>query len=330
MNGRRVIFRLRSTVVTVAALNLGAAAGLLVLWQLGAGLAAIGLIAYGLGMRHAFDIDHIAAIDNATRRLRAQGQRPAAVGLFFSLGHSTVVFALTAVMALAAGRFKPLDATLSHLGAVAANVGSALFLTLIGLLNLALLTRLHRQREAGEQLSTVSYRPFIRLSFARIDRSWKLYPLGMLFGLGFDTASEIAVLAMSVTAVQTGVLSSWEVMAFPLLFAAGMSLMDSVEGLLVLRLYDWAVDDRARTLRLNMLLTGLSVCIALGVAGIRWVQVLMPSASARAFTDWAGSGLLGVAATLVMVALWALAVWLRARRHAAADGARTLPSQDRV
>lgn len=308
--------KLRLTIATVAVLNIGAAAALLMLARLGPGVATVGLIAYALGLRHAFDIDHIAAIDNATRRLRAEQQRPVAVGLFFSLGHSTVVFALTAVVAAAAGHFRGLDPLLSHLGAVAANIGSAVFLTVIGLLNLALLTRLHRQSQGGEALSTVSFRPLVKMSFARIDRSWKLYPLGMLFGLGFDTASEIAVLAMSVTAVQTGVLSGWEVMAFPLLFAAGMSLMDSLEGLLVLRLYDWAIDDRSRTLKLNVLLTGVSVCIALGVAGIRWAQVLAPAFSPAIVFKWAGSGALGLAVTLLMGALWVLAVWFRSLQQA--------------
>lgn len=301
---------------TVAGINLLALAAFAGLAEAGAVSIGIGVLAYVLGVRHAFDLDHIAAIDNVTRRLRGLKQQPVAVGLFFSLGHSTVVLVLTAVLALVAGRSGALlDPALSHLGAVIANVASAVFLTAIGLLNLALLTRLMKQREESDNLSTVSFRPLIRLSFTRIDRSWKMYPLGMLFGLGFDTASEIALLAISVTAAQTGLLSVTQVMVFPLLFMAGMSLTDSLEGLLMLRLYDWAITDQQRTLRLNLLLTGISVCIALVVASVRWGELLMPASSTVLVGGWVGSGLLGFAVTVLMLAVWLLARGLRAARR---------------
>ncbi|MGD8378052.1 MAG: HoxN/HupN/NixA family nickel/cobalt transporter [Gammaproteobacteria bacterium] len=310
---RRRLMMLATTVAGINLLAFGAFAGLA---EAGAVSIGIGVLAYILGVRHAFDLDHIAAIDNVTRRLRALDQRPVAVGLFFSLGHSTVVFALTAVLALAAGHSATLlDPSVSHLGAITANMVSAVFLTVIGILNLALLRRLLKQRDNGENLSTVSFRPLIRLSFARVDRSWKMYPLGMLFGLGFDTASEIALLAISVTAAQTGLLSVWEVMAFPLLFMAGMSLTDTLEGLLMLRLYDWAIADQGRTLRLNLLLTAVSVCIALGVAGLRWCELLLPASVPASLTSWAGSTTLGVGLTLAMAALWLLAWRLRSGRQ---------------
>lgn len=248
-------------------------------------LLGIGAMAYFFGLRHAFDADHIAAIDNVTRKLRQDGKRPVATGLFFSLGHSTVVIALSLVLALAARESQSLDA-LRDLGGLFGTVLSALFLTLIGLVNLRILVRLvralKRSREGdidvtASNASLVAGGLMSRL-FGRIYRgihaSWQMYPLGFLFGLGFDTATEIAILSLSAGLAQHGSMDLVAVMVFPLLFTAGMSLMDTLDGLVMLRVYDWAMADALRKLFFNTTITGFSVLVALLVGGVEWLQLM--------------------------------------------------------
>ena len=309
--------RLKLMITCVAGLTLLAVMALPALAQFGSATITIGLVAYALGLRHAFDADHIAAIDNVTRRLRQAGQRPVAVGFFFSLGHSTVVMALILGLALA---FRNVHAEIQRLtewGALVSDIGSAIVLTLIGLANFAVFRRLLRtgsaKREVAQSLENApSAQSRIAQLWSTVNTSWKMYPVGMLFGLGFDTATEVALLAISVGALQSGQFPLWVVMLFPLLFAAGMCLMDTVQSLLMLRMYDWAIIDGNSSLKLNTLVTGLSVIMALGVACVKWASLTGLLVQSGRISDLAGSSELGLAASGVMAALW-LAAYLYRR-----------------
>lgn len=289
-------------------LNLLAGAALAALaFAAGPAVAGLGLVAWLLGMRHAFDADHIAAIDNVTRRLRARGHRPVAVGLYFSLGHSTVVFLVTLAVGLGLQRPGGFSAWLGQWGVPASLFVSASFLTAIGVLNAAALRA--PGRPAGG--------PRARL-FDRIAHSRAMYPLGMLFGLNLDTAAEVVLLAASAAAAHGLGLPLWAMLSFPLLFMAGMAAADSAEGLLMLRLYDWALADRDRTLRLNTATTALSALLAGGIAVLQWVALAQwagVSLSLPALVAAIPSPALGLGATVAFAALWAAA---RARRAAAA------------
>lgn len=304
--------RVIAVIAVVVLLNLFAGGG--VFWFGGFGVAGMGVgaIAYLLGVRHAFDADHIAAIDNVTRRLLAAGQRPAGVGLFFSLGHSSIVLLLTAAAVIAARHIGALLPQLADWGSLFGSLVSATFLTVIGLANLRFFASMLRDRHSSAE------RPqgFGLDRVARnTDHSWKMFPLGMLFGLSFDTASEVALLAISVAAAHDGSISLWGVMLLPLLFTAGMASMDTLESLLMLRLYDWAIADRDRTLRLNTLITGISVCLALTVAAHEWIDLYSQQTS-RVSSAWTiDSSTMGLLATALLLGLGVLA-WLRQRRRA--------------
>ena len=272
----------------VALLNLSALLALLDVAGHDAAMLGIGAMAYFFGLRHAFDVDHIAAIDNVTRKLRQDGQRPTAAGLFFSLGHSTVVILLSLALALAARVTETHMALMRGMGGAIGTVVSALFLTLIGLINLRILIQLLRalRRTRAGAMDTghantdalLEQRGFMSRLFQhlyrRIHASWQMYPIGFLFGLGFDTATEIAILGLSASLAQHGGMSLWGVMVFPLLFTAGMSLMDTLDGLVMLRIYDWAMSDVLRKLVFNTAVTGMGVVVALLVGGIEWLQLL--------------------------------------------------------
>lgn len=303
---RRVIMVIASVVL----LNLLAAGGALWLGGFGAAGLGIGLVAYLLGVRHAFDADHIAAIDNVTRRLRAKGQHPAGVGLYFSLGHSTVVVLLTAAAIVATRHVGVLLPELLDRGSLLGTLVSAVFLSVIGLINLRFFAAMLRDRYSG----TLHRHGFGLARVAdKTDHSWKMFPLGMLFGLSFDTATEIALLAMSVAAAHDGTVPLWGIMLLPLLFTAGMALMDTLESLLMLRLYDWAIADRDRTLRLNTVITGISVCLALTVALYEWVELYGRRTNSVAALWDKESSTVGLVVTALLLGLGALA-WLW-RRH---------------
>ncbi len=237
-----------------------------------------GVLAYTLGMRHAFDADHIAAIDNTTRKLVGEGKRPLGVGFSFSLGHSTVVLVLAlalnfGIRALNLQVSKPssgLHATTDIIGTSISSV----FLFLIALINLGVLVsifRLYRQAGSGRydaaeldrQLASRGLMNRVLGGYSqRIDSSWKMYPVGILFGLGFDTATEIALLVLAGTAVVGG-LSIWAILSLPILFAAGMCLFDTLDGCFMNFAYDWAFANPVRKIFYNLTITGLSVAVAL-------------------------------------------------------------------
>lgn len=241
-------------------------------------LLLVAFAAYTFGLRHAFDADHISAIDNVTRKLMQEKQRPVAVGFFFSLGHSTVVVCLTILVAIAAVAVSSFDA-LKNVGTLVGTSVSALFLFLIAIINTIVLVDIYRTfrevRRGGEYndftldeslnkrgLMGRFFRPLLRIT----DRSWKMYPVGFLFGLGFDTATEVGLLGIAATSA--GRLPILTILIFPALFTAGMSLMDTTDGILMLGAYGWAFVKPMRKLYYNMNITLVSVIVALVVGGI--------------------------------------------------------------
>jgi nickel/cobalt transporter (NiCoT) family protein len=248
--------------------------------------AGAGVLAYTFGLRHAFDADHISAIDDTTRFMLQKGKRPLGVGFFFSLGHSSIVLALCLGLAVAAQAIESHIADFQRVGGTIGASVSGVFLWLIGILNLIVLLeiiKLWRQVKTGsyhrEHLEELLLqRGFVnRLLGGRaqrfINHSWQLYPLGLLFGLGFDTASEIGLLALT-GGVATQKVSFLAVLSLPILFAAGMSLMDTTDGALMSKAYGWAFSSPLRKIWYNITTTSLSVAVALIIGSIEIVQVL--------------------------------------------------------
>jgi nickel/cobalt transporter (NiCoT) family protein len=272
--------RLIGIYVVLIGANLGAWAWALLAFRGYPVLLGTALLAYSFGARHAVDADHIAAIDNVTRKLMQQGQRPVGVGFFFSLGHSTVVALASAGIALAAAALQTRFADWREVGGVVGTGVSAGFLFLIALLNLVVLLQLYRTfrqvqrggRYIEEELDLfLSQRGVLgrifRPLFRFIGASWQMYPLGFLFGLGFDTATEIGLLGISAAEAAHG-LSLWSILVFPALFTAGMSLIDTTDGVLMLGAYGWAFMKPMRKLYYNLTITFVSVLAALVVGGV--------------------------------------------------------------
>ena len=251
----------------------------------------LGLTAYTYGMRHAFDVDHIAAIDNTTRKLRGDGRRPKAVGFWFAMGHATVVFVLAGLVGVGAHVVGALssDSSGAHrtLGLVG-TLSSGFFLYLIGLLNLVGLLgiwRVWRGLRHGEfdetqlevQLQSRGLLARILGGVTRaITRPIQMFPVGLLFGIGFDTATEVALLVLAGSGAAAGV-PWYAILVLPLLFAAGMSLLDFLDGLLMSVAYDWAFLRPVRKVYYNLTITGLSVAVALLIGSIELVSVLHDS-----------------------------------------------------
>jgi high-affinity nickel-transport protein len=279
------------------------------------------LLAYTFGLRHAVDADHIAAIDNTTRKLMQEGQRPVAVGLFFSLGHSTIVVALSVVVAISAGFISDIP-SIREIGGLIGTAVSAAFLLLIGTINLIVFVdiyRVFRRVAAGgaydEQtleeflaergLLARIFRPMLRM----IRRSWHMYPLGILFGLGFDTASEVALLGLAATSGANHVPVAL-ILILPALFAAGMSLIDTTDGVLMLGAYGWAYLKPIRKLYYNMNVTLLSVLIAFVIGGLEIVAIVADRLGlSGGLWDAVGAmdfGLIGIGVIVVFVASWVI------------------------
>jgi len=248
-------------------------------------LVGLAALAYSFGLRHAFDADHISAIDNTTRKLLADGGRPLAVGLFFSLGHSTIVFALTIGLAVAARTVHAALPTLQGLGGTVGAGISGLFLCAIGALNLAVLVGLARvaaglrrgRLDERELESRLAARGFMTRLLARplrlVRSSRQMYGIGALFGLGFDTATEVGLLAVTAGAASSH-LPPVAIIALPTLFAAGMSMMDTADGVFMSKAYRWAFASPVRKIYYNLTVTALSVLVALLVGSIELAQVL--------------------------------------------------------
>src|SRR6266511_461433 len=308
-------------------------------WALFAGIAAksaafagAGLIAYTLGMRHGFDADHISAVDDTTRYLLAKRRKPLRVGFFFSFGHSSVVFVLSLALTLAA---KSVQSRIPGFQDLGSNIGASVsgtFLWIIGLLNLAVLLgilKVWRQAKRGDfdrqQLDHLLLQRGLvnRILGGRaqklINHSWQMYPLGLLFGLGFDTASQVGLLALAGGAA-SGRSSFLAIMSLPILFAAGMSLVDTTDGALMTKAYGWAFASPLRKLWYNLTTTGLSVAVALVVGTIELLQVLSDRLGWQgAFFEFLNErldfGLIGYLIVGLFLGAWLLSVVLwRLRR----------------
>lgn len=292
-------------------------------------LLGTALIAYGLGLRHAVDADHIAAIDNSTRKLMQEGQRPVAVGLFFSLGHSTIIVIASLAVALVSNALNSRFTAYKDLGATVSTLVSTGFLFVIAVLNLFVLRSIvqaRRRRRFDTQSEIPSpLGPLTRLLrplFLLVSRSWHLFPLGFLFGLGFDTATEVSLLGMSASQAAHGI-SPWSVLVFPALFSAGMSLVDSLDGHLMLGAYGWAYMKPERKLVYNFAITATSVAVALIVGTIEVLGLLHDRYSLHGVVWDAASalgdhfGMLGYAIISIFSACWVVSMLLhRARRPA--------------
>ncbi|MEY4493037.1 MAG: hypothetical protein RL355_386 [Actinomycetota bacterium] len=285
------------------------------------------MLAYVLGMRHAFDADHIAAIDNTTRKLMSEGQRPLAVGFFFSLGHSSVVAGLAILLNFGikslGTQLKDEESTLHQVTGVIGLTVSGLFLMLIAILNLIVLVGIIRifidmrqgKYSEAELEKHLDSRGLLMRFFGpiarRIDKSWKMYPLGLLFGLGFDTATEVGLLVLAGSSVVAG-LPWWAILSLPLFFAGGMSLLDTIDGSFMNFAYGWAFSQPVRKVYYNIVITSLSVGTALFIGGLELTQVLSSQLNLTGGVwDWANSIELNTAGYYIVAAfviVWALAL----------------------
>lgn len=285
------------------------------------------MLAYVLGMRHAFDADHIAAIDNTTRKLMSEGQRPLAVGFFFSLGHSSVVAGLAILLNFGikslGTQLKDEESTLHQVTGVIGLTVSGLFLMLIAILNLIVLVGIIRifidmrqgKYSEAELEKHLDSRGLLMRFFGpiarRIDKSWKMYPLGLLFGLGFDTATEVGLLVLAGSSVVAG-LPWWAILSLPLFFAGGMSLLDTIDGSFMNFAYGWAFSQPVRKVYYNIVITSLSVGTALFIGGLELTQVLSSQLNLTGGVwDWANWIELNTAGYYIVAAfviVWALAL----------------------
>ena len=287
----------------------------------------LGMTAYALGLRHAFDADHIAAIDNTTRKLMAEGQRPLSVGFWFSLGHSTIVFALGVLVVIGvrglAGAVEDDGSGLQQATGLIGPLVSGTFLMFIGLMNLIVLVSILRivgrmrqgQLDEAELEAELGQRGVMTRLYARSTRAvrkpWHMYPLGCLFGLGFDTATEVALLVLA-GAGAAGGLPFYAILCLPILFAAGMTLFDTLDGMFMNFAYGWAFSRPVRKIFYNLAITGLSVAVALLVGGIELLAVLADELGLTGGVWDVVTGIdlnaIGYLVAALFVLTWALAV----------------------
>ena len=294
----------------------------------------VGLTAYTLGLRHAFDADHIAAIDNTTRKLMGDGQRPLGVGFFFSLGHSTVVFGLAVLLASGvralSGPVEDDTSSLHHYTGLIGTSVSGIFLYLIAILNVIVLVgilrvfaRLRRgdfdlEKDGAELERQLENRGLLNRFLGRftksITKSWHMYPIGLLFGLGFDTATEIALLVLAGTSAAAG-LPWYAILCLPVLFTAGMCLLDTIDGSFMNFAYGWAFSNPVRKIYYNITITGLSVAVALLIGTVELLGLFAGQLGWRGpLWDWLGGldlNTVGFAVVGMFVLTWvvALLVW---------------------
>lgn len=280
-------------------------------------------LAYGLGLRHAVDADHIAAIDNTTRKLMQEGKKPVAVGFFFSLGHSTIVVILALLIVISTSFVTKDLPELRNVGVVIGTLISSIFLLTIGIINFFIFIdvfKMWRKIISGEMISSndhgnkggVVFRilsPFLKT----VSSSWHMYVIGFLFGLGFDTASEVALLSISFATTTSGI-PLFSIVLLPLAFAAGMSLVDTIDGILMLGAYGWAYIKPIRKVYYNMHITFISVCIALFVGSIEAMQVIFSQLKLHGFfIDFVGKidfGNLGYIIISVFILSWIFSIGL--------------------
>lgn len=312
---RRQLFAMSGAILALHVAGWGILIGVVVPGHYGSSAApigiGIGLSAYTLGMRHAFDADHIAAIDNVTRSLAAKtGRRSPSVGFFFSLGHSTVVFALALLLATGLRQFlQPMmedGSLLRHVAAIVGSGVSGVFLIAVALINLFSLLHLLSGQDGSRGPQGVIGR-LVSRPLRVVSRGRQMYPIGFLFGLGFDTATEVGLLVIAAGSAAVG-LPWYGLLCLPLLFAAGMVLFDSLDGVFVGRAYDWALSSPSRKRSYNAVVTSASVLIAFGVGSVQILSSISEGFSWRGAAQDALDGVdqnaLGVGITVVLAVVF--------------------------
>jgi high-affinity nickel-transport protein len=290
-------------------------------------LAGLGIVAYVFGLRHGVDADHISAIDNTTRKLMHDDQRPFTVGLWFSLGHSTVVIALIVGLIFATRTIIGHIPALENSGAVIGTAVSGAFLWLMGIINAVIVLGIYRifkeirrgRMNQTELESLLDNRGFMnryfRSLFKIVKRPWQIYPVGVLFGLGFDTATEIALIAISVGVGVSSSIPLWMILVLPFMFTCGMVLVDTTDGLTMRLAYGWAFLNPLRKIYYNLTVTVISVLVALAIGTAELLQVLASELSLNGtFWNWLSSldfetiGL-GIIAIFLVSWLASFAIW---------------------
>jgi high-affinity nickel-transport protein len=279
--------RAATIILALVVVNIAVWIGVGITLHFHSGLASTAILAYTLGLRHALDADHIAAIDLMTRRLVAAGQTPATVGTFFSLGHSTIVVITSIVVAATAGAIRDRFDNYAYVGGIIGTSISASFLLILGLVNCYILVKLVKELKRLVMSDDTQFSAFnfsgtgclfqiFKGLFKIVDKPWKMYPLGIMFGLGFDTSSEVALLGISSIQAAKGT-SIWLILIFPVLFTAGMCLLDTIDGALMLTLYTSTAiaRDQIAILYYSIILTGVTILVAVVIGVIQLLSLLL-------------------------------------------------------
>jgi high-affinity nickel-transport protein len=295
-----------------------------VVGRMSVSLAGLGIVAYVFGLRHGVDADHIAAIDNTTRKLIQEGKRPFTVGTWFSLGHSTIVVALIVGLVMATRAIAANIPALQSAGAVVGTLVSGVFLFLIGLLNAIIVVGIYglfkqlrrgrlNQKELEEHLEKRGFlNRFFRPLFKLVCEPWQIYPIGVLFGLGFDTATEVALIAISVGVGVSTNIPVYYILVLPLMFTCGMVLVDTTDGVTMRLAYGWAFLNPIRKVFYDLTVTIISVLVAFAIGGVEVLQVLSMEFSLNGgFWNWL-NGLnfesIGYGIVAIFVVAWAASV----------------------
>ena len=284
----------------------------------------LAITAYILGVRHGFDADHIAAIDNTTRKLLNDGKRPLTVGTWFSLGHSTIVCGMIVALVVVTEFIQRQYDTFASVGAVLGTLISGVFLFVIGIVNVIIVLEVYRmfrgvrdqkldQKALDEQMNK---RGFLNRIFGRFFRvvtePWQIYPIGVLFGLGFDTATEVLIIGLAVVVAGSGAIPLWAVLILPLLFTCGMVLSDTTDGFAMRYAYGWAFNHPIRKIFYNLTLTVISVMVAFVIGGVELLQVISGelgwTGPVWAWIDNLDFESLGIGIVLLFLASWGVAM----------------------
>ncbi|HYW01640.1 MAG TPA: HoxN/HupN/NixA family nickel/cobalt transporter [Candidatus Acidoferrum sp.] len=287
-------------------------------------LAGLGIIAYTFGLRHGVDADHIAAIDNTTRKLIQDDQRPFTVGMWFSLGHSTIVIALIVGLVVATRTVSGHIPALASGGAIVGTMVSGVFLWLIGLVNLVIvfgIYRVFKEMKKGklnqdELDNLLENRGFLNRYFRRlfkvVKKPWQIFPIGVLFGLGFDTASEVALIAISVGVGVSSSIPVWMILVLPVMFTCGMVLVDTTDGVTMRVAYGWAFLHPLRKIYYNLTVTMISVLVALAIGSAELIQVATAELNLTgSFWNWLNNldfETLGYGIIVIFLATWLISV----------------------
>jgi nickel/cobalt transporter (NiCoT) family protein len=287
-------------------------------------LAGLGIMAYVFGLRHGVDADHIAAIDNTTRKLMQEGKKPLTVGTWFSLGHSTIVVSMIVALVISTRAIASSIPSLQNAGAIIGTSVSGTFLWVIGLINIVIVLGIYKtykelragQLDAAQLEEHLNKRGFLNRYFAPlfkiVRKPWQIYPIGMLFGLGFDTASEVALIAISVGVGVSSSIPIWMILVLPFMFTCGMVLVDTTDSIAMRMAYGWAFLRPIRKIYYNLTITIISILVAFVIGGVELLQVLSGELHLTgAFWDWLNNldfETLGYGIVSIFVIAWIVSI----------------------